>query len=187
MSALLTWVRDLLSSFLGSLGLLNKEASIIIIGLDNAGKSTLLHRLAKNAFGTFAPTEKPIEDEFNIAGISFKAYDLGGHEAVRQIWDDFLPECDGVVFVVDSADSDRLSECEEELSALSAESALYEVPIAVLFNKEDLPFALNSEDLEKSLNWGSLERREGPIKNFRVSVLRETGYTEAFQWLAQFC
>jgi GTP-binding protein SAR1 len=184
---LVDWLRDLISSFLGTLGLVNKEASIIIIGLDNAGKSTLLHRLAKKAFGTFAPTEKPIEDEFQVAGVSFKAWDLGGHEAVRQIWEDFLPECDGVVFVVDSADSERLRECQEELSALSAESALYEVPIAVLFNKDDLPFALSNEELEKGLNWKSLERRDGPIKNFRVSVLRESGYTEAFQWLAQFC
>ena len=79
------WLRDLLSSFLSGLGLLNKEATIILIGLDNAGKSTLLHRLSKGAFGSFAPTEKPTNDEFTAAGVTFKAWDLGGHEAVRAL------------------------------------------------------------------------------------------------------
>lgn len=59
MSWLVDWVKGLLSSFLSGLGLLNKEANLIIIGLDNAGKSTLLHRLSKNAFGSFPPTERP--------------------------------------------------------------------------------------------------------------------------------
>ena len=110
MAWVVNWIKELLSSFLSGLGLLNKEANLIIIGLDNAGKSTLLHKMAKNAFGSFAPTEKPTFDEFQAGGMTFKAWDLGGHEAVRQVWDDFMLTTDGVVFLVDSADRDRLSE-----------------------------------------------------------------------------
>jgi len=183
----LDWLKSLLSSFLTTLGLLNKEATIIIIGLDNAGKTTLLHKLAKGAFGSFPPTEKPLSDEFQAGGVSFKAWDLGGHEAVRHIWDDFLPTTDGVLFVLDSADTERLTEAEEELTALAAESSLFSVPIAVLFNKDDLPFAIPTPELEKCLKWNVLMQRDGPIRGFRTSVLRGTGYTEAFQWLAHFC
>mmetsp|Transcript_48504 Transcript_48504/g.82799 ORF Transcript_48504/g.82799 Transcript_48504/m.82799 type:complete len:102 (+) Transcript_48504:57-362(+) len=84
MSWIFSWLGEYLSSFLSGLGLLNKEASILIVGLDNAGKSTLMHRLAKGSFGSFPPTEKPSCDEFQAAGVKFKAWDLGGHEAVRQ-------------------------------------------------------------------------------------------------------
>lgn len=119
--------------------------------------------------------------------MAFKAWDLGGHEAVRQVWDDFLPTTDGVVFVVDAADPARLAEAEEELSALALDSALYDVPIAVLFNKADLPFSLSDAELAEGLHWGDLERRDGPVKCFRASVLRGTGYPEAFQWLSRFC
>ena len=180
-------IRDLLFGFLNTLGLLNKEATIIIIGLDNAGKSTLLHRMSKGAFGTFAPTEKPANDEFNVGGVTFKAWDLGGHEAVRQIWDDFLPSCDGVLFLIDAADTDRLAEAEEEISALVLDNALWDVPIAVLYNKEDLPFAMATPELEVALKWPELVQREGPIAGFRCSVLNGTGYTEAIQWIARFC
>lgn len=202
------WLRDLISSFLSGLGLLNKDATIILIGLDNAGKSTLLHKLAKGAFGSFPPTERPGADEFQVqptqviksrtntnisnekfqvGGVSFKAWDLGGHEAVRHVWDDFLPTTDAVVFVVDSADRSRLAEVETELSALAVESSLFAVPIAVLFNKEDLPFSMATSELEVALKWTSLCQRDGPIKHFRTSVISGAGYTEALQWVASLC
>jgi len=119
--------------------------------------------------------------------VTFKAWDLGGHEAVRQVWDDFLPTTDGVVFVVDAADKARLGEAEDELSALALDSALYDVPIAVLFNKDDLPFSLSDQELAEGLHWDDLVRRDGAIAFFRTSVLRGTGYSEAFQWLSRFC
>jgi GTP-binding protein SAR1 len=187
MAIWLDWLRDLFSSLLTALGLVNKNATIILVGLDNAGKTTLLNRLASGTFGAFAPTVKPTHNEFKAGSVTFRAWDLGGHEAVRQLWEDFLPTTDGVVFLVDSADPDRIAECEEELSALAADDALFDVPIAVLYNKTDLAFALGDEELRTGLDWEVLERREGPIQGFRCSVLQGTGYTEAFQWLSNFC
>mmetsp|Transcript_16779 Transcript_16779/g.48865 ORF Transcript_16779/g.48865 Transcript_16779/m.48865 type:complete len:187 (-) Transcript_16779:402-962(-) len=182
---IIDWLRDVLTNFLASIGFLNKEADIILIGLDNAGKTTLLSRLANDAFEMFPPTERPRKDEFQVAGVRFRAWDLGGHEAVRQVWDDFLPTTGGVVFVVDAADADRLQECEDELSALALDTQLYGVPMAVLFNKSDLPFALSDEELFTALEWTAVAQREGPTQAFRTSVLNGTGYTEALQWLAQ--
>mmetsp|Transcript_3371 Transcript_3371/g.6671 ORF Transcript_3371/g.6671 Transcript_3371/m.6671 type:complete len:188 (+) Transcript_3371:68-631(+) len=187
MSWIFSWLGEYLSSFLSGLGLLNKEASILIVGLDNAGKSTLMHRLAKGSFGSFPPTEKPSCDEFQAAGVKFKAWDLGGHEAVRQVWDDFFPSTDAMLFIVDAADADRLAEARDELSALAVDSALFNVPIAVLFNKNDLPFALSNEELDAGVDMRSLALREGPVKAFRISVLKGTGYSEALQWIAQHC
>ena len=67
------------------------------------------------------------------------------------------------------------------------DGALFDVPIAVLHNKEDLPFALADDAIAAALKWPELAAREGPIRAFRCSVLRGTGYTDALQWLARFC
>jgi len=183
---LLDWLKDQITSVLAALGLLNKEADIILIGLDNAGKTTLLNRLVRDVFEMYPPTERPKKDEFQLGGVHFRAWDLGGHEAVRQVWDDFLPTTGGVLFVVDSADADRLAECEEELNALAVDTQLYGVPMAVLFNKADLPYSLSDDELFTALSWEAIEGREGPVRAFRTSVLNGTGYSEALQWLAQY-
>ena len=71
-------------------------------------------------------------------------------------------------------------------AALASEPSLIDVPIAVLFNKTDLSFALSNEELCDKLDLAGLSKREGPIQSFSISVLRSEGYTEAFQWLAGF-
>uniref|UniRef100_A0A7S2GGR7 Uncharacterized protein n=1 Tax=Octactis speculum TaxID=3111310 RepID=A0A7S2GGR7_9STRA len=179
------WLQELIASFLLSLGIVDKEATIILIGLDNAGKTTLLHKLSKGVFGSFPPTEKRHQDKFKVGGVQFQAWDLGGHEAVRYLWDDWLPSAGGIVFMVDGADSDRLAECEEELAALAKNEELFGVPIVVLFNKVDLSYALSDEELYVALNWEELRDREGPIMSFRTSIRDGTGYTQGIQWLAQ--
>ena len=95
------WLRDAIGALLFTLGLQNKKATIVLVGLDNAGKTTLLHRLASGGLSSFPPTEKPHADRFALGGVSFRAWDLGGHDSVRHLWDDFLPDAHGVVFLVE--------------------------------------------------------------------------------------
>ena len=117
------WLRDAIGALLFTLGLQNKKATIVLVGLDNAGKTTLLHRLASGGLSSFPPTEKPHADRFALGGVSFRAWDLGGHDSVRHLWDDFLPDAHGVVFLVDAADGDRFDEAADELAALAADEA----------------------------------------------------------------
>ncbi len=77
---LLRW----LEAFLQALWLKNKEARIIIVGLDNAGKSTLVHKLCTNEVKSFVPTIKAHSKTFTIGQVRFTAWDLGGHEQVQQ-------------------------------------------------------------------------------------------------------
>ena len=109
------------SSLLQSLGWqTTKSASILLLGLDNAGKTTLLHRLStQGQLRPFPPTDRPRQDSFQAGPIHFQAFDLGGHEAVRHLWEDYVnSQISAVVFLVDAADVERLEEAGYELDAL---------------------------------------------------------------------
>jgi GTP-binding protein SAR1 len=131
------WLSELLASLLKSLGFYEKTAKLLVLGLDNAGKTTLLHKLLSNKIVSFAPTERAKEEFFELGGISFRAWDLGGHEAVRHVWNDFFPDCHGIVFMVDAADVNRFPEASDELQELFQVPELTNTPIAIFFNKSD--------------------------------------------------
>ena len=77
-------------------------------------------------------------------------WDIGGQKAIRPYWKNYFENTDGLVYVVDSSDEIRLSECSEELQSLLAEETLSKVPLLVFANKQDLQFALDAENVMNS-------------------------------------
>merc|ERR1712217_483483 len=126
-----------LANFFGgllrSLGVLSKkEAKICFLGLDNAGKTTLLRMLKDGNVTANPPTLYPNNEELIIQGIRFRTFDLGGHQTARRIWKDYLAAVDGIIFLVDAADRTRFNEAHEELKNLLEEPSLAQVPFAIL-------------------------------------------------------
>ena len=78
-------------------------------------------------------------------------WDIGGQQAIRPYWKNYYDNTDGMVFVVDSSDEERLGECVEELQTLLAEEILQKVPLLVYANKQDLQFALEAEEVLEKL------------------------------------
>lgn len=83
-------------------------------------------------------------------------WDIGGQKAIRPYWKNYYENTDGMVFVVDSSDEERLKECHEELNALLAEEGLMGVPLLVFANKQDLDFAASAEEIMSTLNLESI-------------------------------
>jgi len=177
---LVNWFKDVLNY----LGLFPKNAKIAFLGLDNAGKTTLLQIMKNGRAGAHLPTLHPHAEELVIHNIRFRTIDLGGHETARRIWKDYTSDADGIVFLCDAADRTRFKEAQEELANLLEDRSLINVPICVLGNKIDIPVAASEDELRRSIGLphhmtsgpevrkGEVER---PIGLFMCSVIRQAG------------
>ncbi|XP_062859009.1 GTP-binding protein SAR1b [Trichomycterus rosablanca] len=196
MSFIFDWIYKGFSGVLQFLGLYKKSGKLVFLGLDNAGKTTLLHMLRDDRLGQHVPTLYPTSEELTIAGMTFTTFDLGGHAQARRVWKNYLPAVNGVVFLVDSVDHARLMESKVELDSLLSDETIANVPVLVLGNKIDRPEALSEASLRQFFALDGQTTGKGvvslkelnarPLEVFMCSVLKKQGYGEGFRWLSQY-
>ncbi|XP_026576745.1 ADP-ribosylation factor-like protein 4D isoform X2 [Pseudonaja textilis] len=138
------------------LGSLMEALHVVIVGLDAAGKTSLLYRLKFQEFIKSAPTKGFNMEKIRVPLgtsriITFQVWDVGGQEKLRPLWKSYMRRTDGVVFVVDSAEVERLEEARVELHKITHSSDNQGIPVLVLANKQDVAHALSVAEVEKHL------------------------------------
>jgi len=172
------YIKSWLVSLLQTMGFLNKKATVVMMGLDNTGKTTLLQMLKTGSVKRFVPTQRAKEETIYVGGVTIKAYDLGGHLAARHLWKRYSAVADGLVFMVDAADADRIAEARDELHRVLLDEEMATVPLVVMGNKSDLKHAMSREETMRRLDI------DDSVKVFMTSVVLGTGYLDAFRWLS---
>ncbi|KAM6893541.1 ADP-ribosylation factor-like protein 11 [Xenentodon cancila] len=154
--------------------------SVMLMGLDSAGKSTLLARLLTGQVMETSPTVG-----FNVGSFQLDkkteltVWDIGGQSSMRSNWKHFLNDCMALIFVVDSSDVARMPEAQKALKKLLSEEKLQRVPLMVLANKKDLPNSMTIREVATQLDLSSYSGRLWEIQ--ACSASQGLGLQQAFK------
>lgn len=161
----------------------NCPAGIAMIGLDGAGKTTILYKYKLNETLSTTPTIGfNVETMSPMKGLTLTVWDMGGQERMRPLWRMYLRGTDGVIFVVDSADRERIDEARDEMFRVLDSQELKAVPLVVIANKQDLPGAVRPDDLAKRLNLHRITNRPWVIQG--ACAPKDEGVCESMETLA---
>ncbi|KAJ3056285.1 ADP-ribosylation factor protein 3 [Rhizophlyctis rosea] len=168
-----------------------EEYYVIILGLDNAGKTTLLEKIKSIYMGVAGlPPEKIAPtvglnigkvDMPNNSRVNF--WDLGGQRELHSIWEKYYTECHAIVFVVDSTDSERIEEVKDTFDRVISNDIIEGVPVLMLANKQDHAEALKVHDIKELFNPIAVKLGARDSKVLPVSALAGDGVREAIDWL----
>ncbi|KAJ8584777.1 ARF/SAR [Rhizopogon salebrosus TDB-379] len=159
-----------------------KEMRILMVGLDAAGKTTILYKLKLGEIVTTIPTIGFNVETVEYKNISFTVWDVGGQDKIRPLWRHYFQNTQGIIFVVDSNDRERVSEAREELQRMLNEDELRDALLLVFANKQDLPNAMNAAEITDKLGLQALKQRTWYIQ--AACATSGEGLYEGLEWLA---
>jgi len=151
-------------ALLRSLKKSDKEVRILMLGLDNSGKTSILKRLSEEDITHIMPTQG-----FNIKsllheGFKLNVWDIGGQKTIRPYWKNYFENTDCLIYVVDSSDRRRLDESRDELHELLEEDKLSGIPVLIFANKQDLMNAVPEEEIVESMGLMEIKDRTFSIQ-----------------------
>lgn len=172
---------NILSNYYKKIQLLfEKKANLLMLGLDSAGKTTLLYKLKLDKVLQTIPTIG-----FNVESVKYKSlnmtmWDIGGQEKIRPLWRHYYDNVDGVIFILDSNDCGRIEEVKNELHYIMSEDRLKDVKLLILCNKQDLPNAKSADYIGDKLELNNI-KQEWYIQE--CSALHGNGIFEGLEYI----
>ena len=159
-----------------------RPVRILMLGLDAAGKTTILYRLKLGEVVTTIPTIGFNVETVRCNAFWFTCWDVGGKDKIRPLWRHYFQNTGAVIFVVDSDDRDRIGEARDELYRMLNENELREAALLVFANKQDLPNAMNVAEITDKLGLHSLCQRHWCIQS--TCATTGVGLHKGVEWLS---
>ncbi|KAK7119041.1 hypothetical protein R3I94_021028 [Phoxinus phoxinus] len=159
-----------------------KQIRLLMVGLDAAGKTTVLYKLKLGEVVTTIPTIGFNVETVDYNNISFTVWDVGGQTKIRSLWKYYYQYTEGLIFVVDTSDPERIETAAEELNTMLAEDEMRDVVLLVLANKQDLPKAMTVSELTDRLGLHTLRGRQWFVQP--TCAVHGSGLYEGLDWLS---
>lgn len=165
LSAMSKALRGLLDSFS------ERHAKILMLGLDAAGKTTILYKVKLNETVSSIPTIGfNVETVQPVKRVSFTVWDVGGQDKIRPLWRHYFTGCEGLIFVVDASDSSRFQEAKGELDWILESDEMEGVPVVIMANKQDLPNATSPSKVAEKLGLHQLRNRKWHVQGTSATI-----------------
>ncbi|MCI4390313.1 hypothetical protein PGIGA_G00121210 [Pangasianodon gigas] len=159
-----------------------KQMRLLMVGLDAAGKTTVLYKLKLGEVVTTIPTIGFNVETVDYKNISFTVWDVGGQNVIRPLWRHYYQNTMGLIFVVDSSDRERIQEAALELQMMLEEDELRDAALLVLANKQDLPNAMPVHEMTEKLGLHAMKGRSWYVQS--TCATNGTGLYEGLDWLS---
>lgn len=153
-----------------------------MIGLDNAGKTTILYKLKLGEIVTTIPTIGFNVETVEYKNISFTVWDVGGQDRIRSLWRHYYQGTQGVIFVVDSNDRERVTDAGDELHKVLNEEEMRDAVLLIFANKQDLPNSMDAGEITQRLQLDKLRNRSWYIQ--ATCATSGNGLYEGLDWLS---
>ncbi|XP_021446568.1 ADP-ribosylation factor-like protein 3 isoform X1 [Oncorhynchus mykiss] len=161
----------------------DQEVRLLLLGLDNAGKTTLLKQLASEDVSHITPTQGFNIKSMQSQGFKLNVWDIGGQRKIRPYWRNYFENTDVLIYVIDSSDRKRFEETGQELAELMEEEKLSMVPLLIFANKQDLMTAAPASELAEGLNLHTIRDRVWQIQ--ACSAITAEGVQDGMTWVCK--
>merc|ERR1712137_1412162 len=160
-----------------------EDMRILMVGLDAAGKTTVLYKLKLGEVVTTIPTIGFNVETVEYRNISFTVWDVGGQGKIRPLWRHYYQGTQGLIFVVDSNDRDRIEDVREELGKMLSDEEMRDAVLLVFANKQDLPNAMPAAEVTEKLGLHNMRNRQWFIQS--TCATTGDGLYEGLDWLSR--
>ncbi|RDD38579.1 ADP-ribosylation factor-like protein 5A [Trichoplax sp. H2] len=157
------------------------EHKIIIVGLDNAGKTTILYQFVMSEVVHTSPTIGSNVEEVIWKNFHLLMWDIGGQESLRSSWSTYYTNTEFLIVVVDSTDRERLAITREELYSMLSHEDLKQAGLLIFANKQDIKGCLTAAEISKELNLASIKDHAWHIQP--CCALTGEGLYKGLEWI----
>ncbi|EKJ78144.1 hypothetical protein NXS19_011572 [Fusarium pseudograminearum] len=170
-------------SILRKARLKDKEMRILMLGLDNAGKTTIVKKLMGEDVNTVSPTLGFIIKTIDYLGYKLNIWDVGGQKTLRSYWRNYFEKTDALIWVVDATDRLRIQDCRDELQGLLLEERLAGASLLVFANKTDVEGCMTEAEILTELQLESIRTHRWNI--LPCSAMTGSNLEEGLSWVVE--